>query len=784
MRNFRRCIWFSWPYRRRLITSVVCALLVAVLWSINLGAIFPVLKVLVTGQNLQQWVDSEIAHHQAKRDAHAQEVAKLNEALASLEKTEPKPKEREKLRRGYSASLATSTDQQDYHAAWDYRYQWLRAKVIRHLPPDPFETFLWIMAGVLACVVVKGVFEFLHESLVGYVANRSVFDLRNAFFRRVVRQDVRQLQAAGTTDLMSRFTTDTEQAAAGLKVLYGRVIAEPLKAGACLIAACIISWQLTLLFVVIVPLALYVLTKVSKAMRKAARRALERISAMSKILREALDGIRVVKGFTREAHERRRFRAANREYFRKAMRLINLDAFANPAIEVLVVLAVSAALVTGVYLVLAKTTHIAGFQMCRQPLSFETLLQFYVFLAAIADPVRKLSSVYAKLQAAEAAGARVFEVYDREPRVEANPSGSRLATVAKRVEFRHVCFAYNPAAEAPTLDNVSFTVKAGETIAVVGGNGCGKTTLLSLLPRFFDPDSGAVLIDGVNLRTAHLRSLRKLIGVVTQDTQLFDDTVFANIAYGRPGATREEVIEAAKKARAHEFIEKKAGGYDALLGVTGSNFAGGERQKIALARAILRDPRILILDEFTSAVDAQSELDIHATLKEFVKGRTTFLITHKLHTVPEIADRVVMMEAGRVVDVGTHAELFGRCDAYRRLFESAQSWRQEAAAETKSETKTSPALVVGTAGGTAPPPPAAGTKPPAATSPLKGEVAGTAAVPVGGGEPTPQTSPSPAPEQQAKPLPEASDEGQTPQTIPVPAPEQQAKSLPDKRDAA
>ena len=678
MRNFRRCIWFSWPYRRRLIASVVCATLVAILWSVNLGAIFPVIKVLTTGKNLQQWVDEEVAQNQERHDAHASKVAELNAALAALEK-QPDSTEREKERRGYSAALATNTDQLNYHADWSYRYQWLRAKVVRHLPPDPFETFLWIMGGVLVCVVVKGVFEFLHESLVGGVTNRSVFDIRNALFRRVLRQDVRQLAAAGTTDLMSRATTDSEQVAAGLKVLYGRVIAEPLKAGACFIAACVISWQLTLLFVFIVPLALFVLTKVSKAMRKAAKRALERISAMSKILRESLDGVRVVKGFTREAHERRRFRAANREYLHKAMRLVNLDAFANPTIEVLIMLAVCLALVTGVYLVLTGNTHIGAVRMCTQPLSFATLMQFYVFLAAIADPVRKLSSVYAKLQAAEAAATRIFEVYDREPKVEANPSGPRLTAVAKRVEFRHVCFAYNPAAETPTLDNVSFTVKAGETIAVVGGNGCGKTTLLSLLPRFFDPDSGSVLIDGVNLRTAHLRSLRKLIGVVTQDTQLFDDTVFANIAYGRPGATKDEVVEAAKKARAHDFIEKKSDGYETLMGVAGSNFAGGERQKIALARAILRDPRILILDEFTSAVDAQSEVDIHATLKEFVRGRTTFLITHKLHTVPEIAGRVVMMEAGRVLDIGTHSELLVRCESYRRLFETAQVWRQESA---------------------------------------------------------------------------------------------------------
>lgn len=319
--------------------------------------------------------------------------------------------------------------------------------------------------------------------------------------------------------------------------------------------------------------------------------------------------------------------------------------------------------------------------MCSQPLSFESLVQFYVFLAAVADPVRKLSSVYAKLQAAEAAAARIFEVYDHEPTVSGNPSGPRLTGVTKRIEFRHVCFSYNPTAEQPTLDNVSLTVKAGETIAIVGGNGCGKTTLLALLPRFFDPDSGAVLIDGVNLRTAHLRSLRKLMGVVTQDTQLFDDTIHANIAYGKPGASREEVIEAAKKARAHEFIEKKPGGYDTVIGVAGSSLAGGERQKIALARAILRDPSILILDEFTSAVDAKSEIDIHDAIKEFVKGRTTFFITHKLHTVPELADRVVMMDAGKVLDVGTHTELISRCDAYRRLFESGERRRPDGSGE-------------------------------------------------------------------------------------------------------
>jgi subfamily B ATP-binding cassette protein MsbA len=386
--------------------------------------------------------------------------------------------------------------------------------------------------------------------------------------------------------------------------------------------------------------------------------------------------------------------------------MIYIDAATGPIFEVLLVLAVGLALASGTYLVVSGQTHIWGVRMTSEPLTFPILLTLYAFLVATADPVRRLSSVFTKLQAGEAAAARVFEIFDRRAKVRPNPDGPRLHEVRARkvakveaarselaavlgrppcpdqlaaklgipreqldvfIEFRHVCFAYNADnADAPTLDNVCLTVKAGEVIAVVGGNGSGKTTLLGLLPRFYDPDSGAVLIDGVNLRAAHLRSLRRLIGLVTQDTQLFDDTVFANIAYGNKGATREEVFEAARKAHAHDFIMAKAEEYETRMGDAGANFSGGEKQKIALARAILRDPRILILDEFTSAIDSASEADIHNALREFVKGRTVFLITHKLHTL-EIANRIVVMDAGRIVDVGTHTELINRCPQYQRL---------------------------------------------------------------------------------------------------------------------
>lgn len=665
MRHFLRVIRRAWPYRRAFIASVLCALLVAALWSASLSSIYPVLKILSSDKNLQQWVDEEIDRLQEELDKpdRRQRLEQLREDLRRLE--ELNPPNRETLERKATQQIAKLEGELNYYATWIYRYQLLKAKVIRHLPEDRFATFVWIMAAVVIGVTLKGIFEFLHESLIGYVTNQTLFDLRNDLFRQSLRQDIRQLAAQGTSDLMARFTNDMEQVGTGLKVLLGKLVGEPLKALGCLIVAALISWQLTLVFVVVVPATILVLLRVSRLMRRAARKVLERMSAMYDRLQETFQAIRVVKAFTREAYERRRFHVVNRAFLHKSMRLIAIDAAAGPFVEVLTVLAIGLALACGTYLVVTGQTHIWGMRMTNEPLGFPALLQLYALLVATADPVRRLSSVYTKLQAGEAAAARIFEQFDRQPQVSPNPCGPRLLGVTRCIEFRNVCFSYTTP-ENPALCNINLTVRAGEVLAIVGANGSGKSTLLGLLPRFYDPDSGAVLIDGLCLRTVHLRSLRRLIGLVTQDTQLFDDTVFANIAYGRRGATYEEVVAAAQKARAHDFIMKKPQGYETRMGDAGANFSGGEKQKIALARALLRDPAILILDEFTSAVDPQSEADIHAALREFAAGRTVFLITHKLHTL-EIADRIVVMDAGRIIDVGTHTELSNRCQLYQRL---------------------------------------------------------------------------------------------------------------------
>ncbi|HET6572545.1 MAG TPA: ABC transporter ATP-binding protein [Fimbriiglobus sp.] len=674
MRNFYRALKLSGPYRYRLFLSFASALCVAGLWSLNLSAIFPVLKILSTGKNLQSWVDEEIATYQKKVDGkddgglRQRHIANLRTAIQKLNEEPPSPFRDTQLRE-WSRELAFLEGKLEDDTSWLYRYQWLRSHVIRHLPANGFETFAWIVAGLIVCVVVKGVFEFWQEFLVGGVVSRTLFDLRNRFYRAAVHQDIRQVAAVGTPELMARVTNDAEQVGAGMKVLYGKMVVEPLKMFTCLLLALWISWQLTLTFLVLVVPLFVALGRVSRSMKKASRRVLERMSELYKILRETFDGLKVVKAFTMEPAERRRFRAANNEYYRRSMRVVAIDAFASPVVEVLGVSAVALALLAGAYLVLEGQTRIFGMNMTDQKMSFESLVQLYVFLAAIADPVRKLSSVYTKVQGGAAAADRVFALYDRLPEVQPNAGGPVVPKHGKSVEFRNVCFSYVPGQDPGTLNNIDLFVQAGETVALVGPNGCGKTTLLGLLPRFYDPDHGAVFVDGVNLRTANLRSLRKQIGLVTQDTVLFNDTIFANIAYGRHGATREEVEAAARKAFAHEFIVTKPAGYDEQVGDFGSQLSGGQKQRIALARAILRDPRILILDEFTSQIDAESEAKIQQALREFVRGRTTFLITHRLSTL-ELADRIVVMDTGRVAAVGTHRELLADCPAYQRLYEA------------------------------------------------------------------------------------------------------------------
>jgi ATP-binding cassette subfamily B protein/subfamily B ATP-binding cassette protein MsbA len=665
MRNFLRALRCAWPYRYRLGLSVVCALAAAIFWGLNFTAIYPVLKILGSDQNLQQWVDGEIKRTNKEVLARQAKVDDLNRQSQDVENWPAQ--HRDGQQRHLAGDLAKAESRLENARHEVYRFELLKKWIDLIFPPDRFQTLALVIGLVVGAVAIKGFFEFAQETLVGSVVNLSLFDLRNRFYRNVIHLDVGSFSAEGTHELMARLTNDMELLAAGLKTLFGKVIAEPLRALACVVIACWISWQLTLMFLILVPIALFILTRVGRTMKRATRRLLERMSHIYKHLQETFLGIRVVKAFTREPYERRRFATATRDYYHKSMWVVKLDAMAGPIIELIGVAAVALALLAGAYLVLGRETHLFGFRMSEQPLDAETLLQLYALLAAIADPVRKLSSVYTRIQSGAAASDRIFHFMDRQPKVARNSAGPRLARHSREIEFRDVCFSYEPG--HAILTGVHLSVRHGETIAVVGKNGSGKTTLLNLLPRFYDPDHGNVLVDGLDIRTANLRSLRQQIGIVTQDAILFDETIYHNIAYGNKRAKQEDVERAAKLADAHGFITTLPQGYETRIGEAGLKVSGGQRQRLALARALLSDPSILILDEFTSQYDAESEAILHDGLRDFLKGRTTFIITHRLNTL-EIADRVVVVDGGRIAAVGTHAELLTSCPLYQRLHEA------------------------------------------------------------------------------------------------------------------
>jgi ATP-binding cassette subfamily B protein/subfamily B ATP-binding cassette protein MsbA len=347
------------------------------------------------------------------------------------------------------------------------------------------------------------------------------------------------------------------------------------------------------------------------------------------------------------------------------MRIALFDGLISPVTELMGITTICLAILFGAYLVMSQQTHLFGVKMSDRPLSLSALMCFYGMLAGISDPARRLSEVFNRLQRAAAAADRVYQLLDREPLVCDPPSPKSLPRHHRELVFDRVSFHYH--ASQLVLEEIDLRIPFGETIAIVGPNGCGKSTLANLIPRFFDPVLGSVRLDGVDVRDVRLRELRGQIGLVTQETLLFDDTVLNNIRYGCPHATRDQVIEAAQQAHAHRFIEQKLEqGYQTIVGAGGGRLSGGQRQRIALARAILRDPAILILDEATSQIDLESEQLIHKVLEQFIRHRTTVVVTHRLATLA-LANRIVVMDGGRIADLGTHEQLLSRSDVYRRL---------------------------------------------------------------------------------------------------------------------
>lgn len=648
MSNFFRVLKLAARYRLTLVGIFFSSLIVAVLWGANIGIVYPFVEVVFEGKSLHDWVDRKLEVSREKIDSLERSIAETPDESQQDRQMRRMSQVRLEAERQIVAGLETVRP-------WIYGY----------LPRSPFRTLVVVVLAMMVGTIVKDAFLVADMVLVERLTQMVMFDLRKICFRGMLRMDMQQFGDKGTNTLLSRLMYDAGNVSNGLNQLFGNAIREPLKMISCLVLASLICWQLLLFSLLLAPLSIYLIRRLSQSLKRANRRGMEEMSRLFEVAGESFGGIQTVKAFTMEQHERWRFHCAAKQFLRRSTRIIFYNALIKPITEVLGISVICLALITGAYLALTQEMYIFGIRMSDRPLDPKMLLVFYGLLAGISDPARRLSEVYSSIQGAVAASDRVFSYLETEPKIIDPPQPRPFPMAFRRLSFRDVHFHY--ATDKPVLAGIDLDIQFGETIAIVGSNGCGKTTLVNMIPRFLDPVVGSVQLDDTSLRDFRLKDLRGAVGLVTQQAQLFDESVLENIRYGSPDASDAEVMEAAKKAHAHQFItEKLEQGYATKVGQGGCKLSGGQRQRIALARAILRDPQILILDEATSQIDLESEQLIHKVLERFVRGRTAIMITHRLSTLA-LADRVLVMDAGKIVDLGRHDELIGRCEIYRRL---------------------------------------------------------------------------------------------------------------------
>lgn len=520
---------------------------------------------------------------------------------------------------------------------------------------DPFAALQFVCVILIISIFLSNLFKYLLAVISAIVKANVISNLRNKLYHRLVNMHIGFYTEERKGNIMSKVMADVQEVEGTVVNSLKAVIKEPFMLIGYFIALFFISARLTLITLIILPISGFIISYIAISLKKKARKSQETIGRISDILDETLSGMRIIKAFNAINFSKNRFQKEVKNYAEFNISMQKRQALAGPTSEFLGVIVVVGVLLIGGGMILAGNSELdAG--------RFITFIAIYSQLLV---PAKQLSNAFSNVQRGLASAERIFGIIDLEPAIKDKTTAKKLEKFKSELSFKNVSFAYG---EEKVLKNININIRKGETIALVGPSGGGKSTLADLIPRFYDPVEGEVQIDGVSLKDLTVESIRAKMGIVSQESILFNDSIFNNIAFGKPECTLEEVIQAAKVANAHEFISQMEGGYEAKIGERGTKLSGGQRQRISIARAILKNPDILILDEATSALDSESEKLVQDALTNLMKNRTSIVIAHRLSTIQE-ADKIYVMQEGEIIEEGKHDVLMAKGGVYKKLIE-------------------------------------------------------------------------------------------------------------------